>query len=765
MFQTKGRLCDMCIDGYAMNENRCEKCSCNGNIDLNAIGNCDMSNGNCLKCIFNTWGNDCGRCLPGYYGSALTLEKGDCKACSCNSFGTIAEDNFDDFDKAKQMGYLRSYYSNTMFFTCNSVSGQCRCKPNVAGRQCNTCVDGYWDLASSEGCKPCNCDLEGSENRLCSDSSGQCNCKPGVTGKHCDKCLPDHYGFGSDGCHKCDCDPIGSLDSQCDLLTGQCKCRPNVEGKRCEFCQENKYNKEAGCVDCPACYTLVQESVEVHRNKIGELKTLLEEIEQNHQKVEDANFEIQLNKIIDKVHILLQEAKAAQGKDDSLVYQLEQIKSRIRKVQEITQKIYSQIGFIGTEIKHGINNITTANVIAETAETDLNNARSYLESEGRRSLEKARMRSDKYGHQSEKMSKIASEARALADEDEVKTKQIIDRFMDIRNKSEIAYTMAKDAINNQEANKKELEKLKEKLNEVKDQFQMTEKLADNVQNDAKLAAEDSLSLLTEVSGINVPDLDPAKYKSEALIIIAQVKKIKEDAINILKSHEELLNSTGNRLQDVKALFENAQQQQRKSDNLLMEVDMALNQTNEAVLLGENVLKEAKNTLNTLKEFDSHVQQSKLKADQAMSRVTQINKDIEDAIAKAGKDKIDLDTALGEAINARDIAKNAEASALQASSESKKIREDAQQTKSKVSELGSESQTLLRNAEQTSQRMKGYEDKAALEETVVNDSLKLANTAKTSAQDAIRKVANATRTVEEILRNLSEYKARPIKGWR
>lgn len=67
-----GHRCDMCSDGYYGDPvgrfgspRTCVQCDCNKNIDPNAIGNCNTTTGECLKCIHNTGGARCDQCLPG----------------------------------------------------------------------------------------------------------------------------------------------------------------------------------------------------------------------------------------------------------------------------------------------------------------------------------------------------------------------------------------------------------------------------------------------------------------------------------------------------------------------------------------------------------------------------------------------------------------------------------------------------------------------------------------------------------------------------
>ncbi|VDK83052.1 unnamed protein product, partial [Cylicostephanus goldi] len=74
-------------------------------------------------------------------------------------------------------------------------SGQCVCKRNAGGRQCDKCADGFYNLQGYNqlGCEPCKCDIGGSLRADCDGETGQCRCRPRVTGLQCDKPIENHY--------------------------------------------------------------------------------------------------------------------------------------------------------------------------------------------------------------------------------------------------------------------------------------------------------------------------------------------------------------------------------------------------------------------------------------------------------------------------------------------------------------------------------------------------------------------------------------------
>uniref|UniRef100_A0A8C1KJY5 Laminin, gamma 1 n=1 Tax=Cyprinus carpio TaxID=7962 RepID=A0A8C1KJY5_CYPCA len=244
---TTGKRCELCDDGFfgdPLGENgpirACRACSCNNNIDPNAVGNCNRETGECLKCIYNTTGVFCDRCKEGFYGDARAANVTDkCKPCSCSPYGTVDGKT-----------------------TCSQVTGQCQCLPYVINRDCSACEPGFYNLQSGKGCERCNCNSIGSTNGQCDIASGQCECQPGVTGQHCERCEVNFFGFSSSGCKPCDCDPEGSESAQCKD-DGRCQCLPGFVGARCDMCEENYfYNRSTpGCQQCPNCYSLVRDKV------------------------------------------------------------------------------------------------------------------------------------------------------------------------------------------------------------------------------------------------------------------------------------------------------------------------------------------------------------------------------------------------------------------------------------------------------------------------------------------------------------------------
>uniref|UniRef100_A0A8B9SV76 Laminin subunit alpha 5 n=1 Tax=Anas platyrhynchos TaxID=8839 RepID=A0A8B9SV76_ANAPL len=138
---------------------------------------------------------------------------------------------------------------------CDEVTGQCICPPHTLKPECVVCEPQTFGCHPLIGCEDCNCSRQGVQELTepgCDVDSGQCRCKPNVIGRQCDLCAPGYYHYPN--CQRCDCHPAGTEASTCDPVTGQCHCKENVEGPRCDQCRLGTFSLDAsnpkGCTKC-----------------------------------------------------------------------------------------------------------------------------------------------------------------------------------------------------------------------------------------------------------------------------------------------------------------------------------------------------------------------------------------------------------------------------------------------------------------------------------------------------------------------------------
>ena len=63
---------------------------------------------------------------------------------------------------------------------------------------CSDCIDGFWGL-DADGCKICVCDSAGTvPESFCHKTDGQCVCRKNVQGVQCDQCKDQFYNLTAD---------------------------------------------------------------------------------------------------------------------------------------------------------------------------------------------------------------------------------------------------------------------------------------------------------------------------------------------------------------------------------------------------------------------------------------------------------------------------------------------------------------------------------------------------------------------------------------
>lgn len=183
--------------GTDANDNRCEKCQCNGHavecrynpeieergLSVNAKGKIH-GGGVCINCQRFTTGINCEKCAPGYYRPFGVLPNATepCVPCDCHDPGSEGH--------------------------CMSLGGECMCKEGFTGTRCDQCIAGH----RGPKCLKCGCDSRGTMQG--GECESHCQCKLNVEGDNCDQCAPGYFGLNTmnpEGCTKCYCSGVSSI--------------------------------------------------------------------------------------------------------------------------------------------------------------------------------------------------------------------------------------------------------------------------------------------------------------------------------------------------------------------------------------------------------------------------------------------------------------------------------------------------------------------------------------------------------------------------
>ncbi|XP_039287282.1 laminin subunit gamma-1 [Nilaparvata lugens] len=740
-----GSRCDLCSDGYYGDPTGrngpvrlCEPCDCNDNVDPNAVGNCNRTTGQCLKCIYNTGGPNCDQCLPGFYGDALALPKGDCQPCQCYAPGTASADG------------------SSADVVCDQLSGQCQCRAHVIGTNCDQCEPGYYNIQSGQGCTACNCDPTGSVNHTCNTETGQCYCKPGITGAHCDVCQAYYYGFSSEGCKPCDCDPIGSKALQCDP-NGQCPCLENVEDRRCDRCKENKFNRQLGCVDCPACYNLVQDAATSHRSNLRRLDGILADIAANPTVINDADFEAKLHEVMARVDRLWNEAKAANaGGDKTLLDQLNELHARLDDVQVLMRQIHNWTEEARQQTGEAERDATEAEIIIERAREALQGALDYLQTDGAAALKKAMDRSTEFGQQSQQMSEMAREARRLVQQQKEEYDNINWVAEKAVNVSTDAYELAKDTINQQKNTSDELKILASDLAVARDLLDSANRLSAEVKGHVTNVHTEALDLYRDIYALTIPTVDTATMRQDAQLLSAEAKAMQAKGAQLMDNYRGVLDDVETQLSGADAILDSATRQQQSCDDLLADADAAKALAEDAVTLGNKTLTEAEQTLKTLQDFDNKIQESKDKATEALQQIPEIVSLIKEAEKKTTNAQEALAGAENNARSANAIAQDAQTKyAEQASKEADEIRKSAEVTKNEAGKLRDEADALASRVVVTATKVNDLEEQAKNDGRLTKLAKEKVGQANASAFDALERVQNALEDVNNVIKDLKD----------
>uniref|UniRef100_A0A0N5ATM8 Laminin subunit alpha n=1 Tax=Syphacia muris TaxID=451379 RepID=A0A0N5ATM8_9BILA len=223
----EGNMCEKCVDGFFNISSGigCQECNCDAKGSEEK--RCDILTGQC-ECKPGVTGLKCDMCAPKHYG----LDENGCKKCPvCPAPGQV----------------------------CDPLTGECVCPPNTVGEMCENCTQNAWNYDPLKGCVLCDCSEIGAEGSECNSLTGKCKCREGFVGSKCNHCTHGYYSFPE--CKPCSCDIRGTDPKACGTEgaclcdeNGQCPCKKNVRGLKCDQCEASSFSLDksnpTGCTEC-----------------------------------------------------------------------------------------------------------------------------------------------------------------------------------------------------------------------------------------------------------------------------------------------------------------------------------------------------------------------------------------------------------------------------------------------------------------------------------------------------------------------------------
>ncbi|XP_028988599.1 laminin subunit gamma-2 isoform X2 [Betta splendens] len=323
----EGDFCERCSEGFRRRSpadgafSPCELCRCRG-------GSCDPQTGDCYSADETPGVSHQQSCSQGYYQDPWQPQ--NCVKCPCPE------------------GVPCSVAPGSLVPRCD------RCPPGITGSRCDVCKEGFYGDPSGNGgvprpCRPCQCNghIDASVAGSCDRSSGEClQCVNNTRGRHCEACVRGFYHRqATDACKPCNCDVLGSESGQCDA-SGHCQCRPGFQGPRCQRS------------NCPSCFSPIKAKMEAYASKLKQLERLLSNAAESTRPANSAELEAALREAEKLVDNLQDSTEQLKEMEMSLQTRLSSISQRqldkgqdIQSVAQTVDDIKQQQKTYNTKVK------------------------------------------------------------------------------------------------------------------------------------------------------------------------------------------------------------------------------------------------------------------------------------------------------------------------------------------------------------------------------------------------------------------------------
>jgi len=567
--------------------------------------------------------------------------------------------------------------------------------------------------------------------------------------------MTHHFGFSQDGCKTCDCDARGSQDATCNQLTGQCTCiTDKVEGRRCDRCMENTQSRNGNvgqCEPCDQCYNLVQQAANNHRDDLKELAKLLQNIAENPQPVGE-NFESHLKHLEIKIRTILENSlkfdEGAAGEDlkdtlENLSVKLGETRRRITEIEKY--------------LVEGVNLHQEASEITGEAVDTIHDVRDSLMEvklkligDCKKALAQAQERSRRFGEGSEKMTDIASKARRLSEKQELDAAEIEEMAGEAFSLASKANKLAVEGLAEQVKTTGQIQTVMNIVKDLGERIATVENLSFEALGNSKEIYNEALSIYRKIYNLESPQIETRYLTEKSLSLSRDADRLKTDADKILRENQDLLSQIKSNREELQTLLNRALSQQMEVEDRLNDMIEHRKKGKEAIALADSILKKARETLETLKDFENRVANNRDAARAALQKSNEIEETISQAIDKTFKASEFLRDTDKDSHMAYSLAVESKNLALKTSERAKLVTLETSQTREST-------QNILRLGKNDEKKVISFyqlidEKKviAASDAKMASESLKEANQAQKSADAAELKVRQAKKELDAIL---------------
>ncbi|TKS79273.1 Laminin subunit gamma-2 [Collichthys lucidus] len=512
---------------------------------------------------------------------------------------------------------------------------------------CKVCQEGFYgDPTGSAGiqrpCTPCKCNghIDVTVAGSCDRSSGEClKCLNNTKGRSCEACVRGFYhSRTTDACKPCDCDVQGSESQQCDD-SGRCRCRPGFEGLRCQRS------------NCPTCFGPIKAKIgqtvvnsvfqmEAYAAKLKELETLFSDMDAGFQPA-NREMEASLRAAQDAVEDMQSSIKRLADLEKDLQSRLSSIsRSQLADGQDI-QFIAEAAVDIKQRQQTYKTKVDEVQTLIEEMRRKLVKAQTHLRS-AEVPLGDAPLDSNSLSH-------LVKEATGLADEHQTDANAVERSATDALMDSEKSLALVRMLMNRENKVKELIGDLRTmsmlerpehgvssndvyvfRYDQTSNQVRSLEDQASRLSGEARDESKMADGMLKDIT--RMEQSIPPSLKDGVDAMVSRLGGLREEVDGDISGFEALQDGVQRDMAAARDLLTKGTAAQQKFNKLVGRVNVAKADTEDALQRIKSNTNELDDALNTLKGFDQQIDGNKALADDAIKRLPGINATIQQAVS-------------------------------------------------------------------------------------------------------------------------------------